>query len=657
MVYFPTTHTPPRIAVISYKGLSRLVHGLVPNYRGRAEIRIIDRVFAEAVDIAHDIDLRGDTDVFLSAGANGAFLRDTVSLPVVQIAVTGFDLMRAFVKARKISERIALVTYKHTNTELEDVKQILGIKVEQRSYITVDDAKEQFHDLAAQGYKVIIGSSLVVELAEREGLTGILVYSPHSIQQAIENAIEISQITQTEEARTKRLNTILSHINEGVVAVDPKEHIQSLNPAMESLLGITERDALGKRLSKIAPELSMNKTLGEGRAELQKIQRLGHKTIVTNRIPIKTNGTLTGAVLTFQDAHTIEQADRSIRAQNSTWKLAAKYRLSNIICCSDAIQQAKNLSFQYAKTDSTILITGESGTGKELFAQGIHNASKRKNRPFVTINCAAIPESLLESELFGHEEGSFTGSRRGGRIGLFETAHTGTIFLDEIGDMPISLQTRLLRVLQEKEVVRLGGSETVPIDVHIIAATNKNLKDCIARSEFREDLYYRLNILHMHIPPIREHKEDIPGLMRHLLREALHKIGSKRNEDTLLGFILPHLQNYNWPGNVREMENISERLAVFYNDEDIMSPDSMNMIRNILPEVFGDHPQRPSETNTDLSLKAFSHSNEFARIQQTINECDGNLSKASVQLGISRTTLWRKLLKYKDQPSLAQSGF
>jgi transcriptional regulator, propionate catabolism operon regulatory protein len=641
------TPTLPRIAVISYKGLSRLAHSLIPSYQGRAEIQIVDKLFDEAVEVARELDRRREVDVFVSAGANGAYLRDSVARPVVQIQVTGLDLLRALLKSRKFSGQIALVTYRQRNIEFDEVKQLLDLDVEQRSYTTIDDAKEQFQELAARGYKVIIGSSLVVELAERQGLTGILVYSSHSIDNAFEGAVEICHIARAEEARTERLNAILRHIDAGVVAVDADERIQSLNPALESLIGLAEHDALGKRLSELAPELSLARTIQSGATEVQQIERHGHRTIVTNRIPITSNGAVTGAVLTFQDAHTIERADRNIRAQNRAWNMAARYQLANAIGVSPAMRRARNLALQYAKTDATMLITGESGTGKELFAQGVHNASRRRNRPFVAINCAAIPESLLESELFGHEEGSFTGSRRGGKTGLFEIAHTGTIFLDEIGDMPKSLQPRLLRVLQEKEVLRVGGSKPVPIDVRVVAATNRDLKRCVADREFREDLYYRLNILHLHIPPLRDRREDVPELLRHLLHQASQKLGSKRDGRPLLEALLPTIEEYSWPGNAREVENVAERLAVFYTDADVeAAADAASIgvhIRDILPELFSDAALVGKAPRSQGSLKMFRYNRDAAHIERTLAECGGNVGAAARQLGISRTTLWRKL--------------
>ncbi|MEH6637931.1 MAG: propionate catabolism operon regulatory protein PrpR [Porticoccaceae bacterium] len=644
-----TPSTLPSIVAVGYKDLSRLIHSLTPEYRHLANIRIIDDLFDDAVATARIIDQQGEADIFLSGGANGAFLRDTVSRPVAQIKISGIDLIRAIKRAQKISDRIAFVTYQQKNNELNDVNELLAVDIEQRTYATVDDVRDQVHDLAALGYKVIIGASLVIEYAEKNKLSGILIYSPNSIRQAIENAIEISSIQKIEAERSERLSTILRHLNEGVISVDLDQKIQSINPAMEVLLGISENQALGKKLPEINSAMSLTKILEEGRMDLQSIEQIGKQTIVVNRIPIKNNGLISGAVMTFQPATAIEYADRNIRAKNRASNLSAKYRLEEIIAHSGSISQAKILAAQYSRTNSTIIITGESGTGKELFAQGIHNASDRSSGPFVAVNCAAISESILENELFGHEEGSFTGARRGGKEGFFEAAHTGTIFLDEIGDMPISLQTRLLRVLQEKEVVRIGGNQPVPVDIRVVTATNKNLKHMVAEKLFRDDLYYRLNILHLHLPPLKERPEDILPLLQHLTLTALRKNQCDKDAEPLIQLILPSLTNYAWPGNIREMENFTERLAVFYRDIDITKPSAKESIWSIIPEVrdqsnignVQQHPTTPRPTNKIIN---------DGKLSEIIRKYNGNQSLAAKALGISRTTLWRRL-KHEKKPN------
>jgi propionate catabolism operon transcriptional regulator len=258
----------------------------------------------------------------------------------------------------------------------------------------------------------------------------------------------------------------------------------------------------------------------------------------------------------------------------------------------------------------------------------------------VAINCAAFPEALLESELFGYEEGAFTGSRRGGRAGLFEAAHGGTIFLDEVGDVPITLQTRLLRVLQERQVLRLGSNDPTPVDVRVIAATNRELKKEIARGAFREDLYYRLAILPIHVPPLRARSEDVAPIAEALLRDALERHGVAHVLRRALPTVLPWLEGYAWPGNVRELENVLERVAVLYAQHgtapERVAPDDL---RAVLPELF----QAEGAEERPGDLRRARGAEELVVIERVLGECDGNMSEAAKRLGIGRSTLYRKL--------------
>ncbi|HEY6003802.1 MAG TPA: sigma 54-interacting transcriptional regulator [Anaeromyxobacter sp.] len=362
----------------------------------------------------------------------------------------------------------------------------------------------------------------------------------------------------------------------------------------------------------------------------------------------------TGAVLTCQDATAIERVDRRLRQQRPA-HLVARHRLEDAIGASAGLRRARTLAERYGRTEATVLLTGESGTGKEIFAQGIHSASARRDRPFVAVNCAALPETLLESELFGYEEGAFTGARRGGKLGLFEIAHTGTIFLDEIGDMPLALQTRLLRVLQQREVLRLGARDATPIDVRVIAATNRDLPARIAQGAFREDLYYRLNILNLHLPPLRERPADVPLVAAHLLDAALARHGApegpavRERRDRLLSAIEPRLLAYPWPGNVRELENVMERVAVLLaappagdeepgNGAGAPGEPIERELATVVPELFEQRPREDGE-----SLRTARRGSEREHVLRVLSECGGNHSQAARRLGIGRTTLWRKL--------------
>jgi len=313
-----------------------------------------------------------------------------------------------------------------------------------------------------------------------------------------------------------------------------------------------------------------------------------------------------------------------------------RYRFDQLLGDAPAFRATVQLAQRYAATDATVLITGESGTGKELLAQSLHHASARQQGPFVAINCAALPESLLESELFGFEDGAFTGSRKGGKPGLIELAHGGTLFLDEVGDMPAPLQTRLLRVLQEREVLRLGGCAPTPVDIRVIAATHCDLPARIANGQFRADLFYRLNILRLAVPPLRDRPQDIVPLFEALL--ARH--GATPLVTPQLQPLLPLLLRHRWPGNIRELDNIAERAALCA--QALVGADGIGLA-TLFPEFF-EHVQAAAQPlPASENLRSLGKAAEAAHARRMLDSCDGNMDQAARCLGVSRSTLWRRL--------------
>jgi len=325
--------------------------------------------------------------------------------------------------------------------------------------------------------------------------------------------------------------------------------------------------------------------------------------------------------------------------------LIARYHFHDIIGESNVIRETIREARKYALSEATVLITGESGTGKELFAQSMHNESPRKNGPFVAVNCAALPEALLESELFGYEEGAFTGARKGGKQGLFVLAHRGTILLDEIGDLSPTLQARLLRVLQQREVMPLGGQRVIPIDVRVISATNRNLLEAVEKGAFRVDLFYRLNVLHLHIPPLRSRPEDLPLLFMYFYRRL---IGGKDNDIIRLTTeILEELKSYTWPGNVRELEGLVERYVALGETDEAGFSTLRKLIQNL--KRHADELSTSSENKPVLKVRLGNMEDmERQIIEQAARITDGNKSHLARIFGLSRTTLWRKLKKMEQ---------
>lgn len=509
----------------------------------------------------------------------------------------------------------------------------------QYAYQTPDDARQRFDQLRRDDFQVIVGSSLVVDLAEQAGLHGLLAYSLASIRKGFEDAIELARVARLESGRAEQLNSILHSLQDAVLAVDRDHCITAINPAMQRLLALNGADVTGQSLDQLRPELSLRTTLDTGQQESAGLQRFGGRDWVVNRTAIRERGTIVGAALTLYDAGRIHEADTSLRVQQRRRQNAAKYRFDELIGQSPNFMRAVQAAHRYATTDLTVLICGESGVGKELFAQAIHNDSRRADRPFVAVNCASFPEALLESELFGYEEGAFTGSRRGGKRGLFEAAHTGTLFLDEIGDMPLPLQSRLLRVLQEREITRVGATAAIPVDVRIIAATHQPLREMMAQRRFRQDFYYRINTLRLEVPPLRDLPQDIGPLLQALVIRCLARLDVSVEEGTsrLLAPWLPRLHAYAWPGNVRELENMSERIAVFLSQFEPGADIDRDALRHDCPELF-EGRDGAADAIQELDPPLLRQ-----RALQAIQACGGRRQQAAQRLGISRSTLWRWL--------------
>ncbi|MBI1891708.1 MAG: propionate catabolism operon regulatory protein PrpR [Burkholderiales bacterium] len=625
--------------------LAQEVQSVLPAYAGSADIRVVDLPIAETLQHAQELEQMREVDIFICTGATGAYLRKHLATPVVLMPPADYDILYALERARRVSDKVALLSYRSASPKLEELHSLFTVKLRQAAYTTLQQAEECVREVAVEGYQVVVGSSMITEIAEQAGLTGILVTSALAVRQALDDAMVILKSARAEAAKRQRLNTLLQHLSDGVLAVDMAGKVQTINPTLAHLLDVSVEWALGRHVSELGPHLDLEHVLRAGTPENNRILRLGTYTVLANLMPIFEEGVQTGAVLTCQDTSAVQRADRQIRSSTRPTRFVARYRLSQIIGDSAVMRDLVTLAERYAQTDSTILINGESGTGKELLAQGIHNASKRRKGPFVAINCAAFPENLLESELFGYEEGAFTGSRKGGKPGLFEMAHTGTIFLDEIGDMPLSLQTRLLRVLQEREVVRLGSTEPTPIDVRVIAATHRNLRTRIAENAFRDDLYYRLNILRLKLPPLRDRKEDIHAIATHILDQIAKRMGTADLSATLLQPLLPYLESYAWPGNIRELENVIERTVLSMADRSETQPADARQWRQMMGALFEEEniPHIEQGHRGEIDLKSLAKTTELIRIRKVIEECNGNLDRASKRLGISRSTLWRRL--------------
>lgn len=457
----------------------------------------------------------------------------------------------------------------------------------------------------------------------------------------------IAEQLENVQALQKTLETVVENGFNGVVMVDAAGVITMINEAYCRFLGVERAAAIGQHVTKVIENTRMHIVVKTGRAEICEVQRIGSHDVVVSRVPIVQHGQVTAAVgiMLFQNVcDLVALANKLNRLQRETEYYkeelrrvrGAKYNLDNIMGVSSSLQAVKELARRAARTNSTVLILGESGTGKELFAHAIHDLSARRCEPFIRLNCAAIPENLLEAELFGYENGAFTGARKGGKPGKFELAHRGTLFLDEIADMSWQMQAKLLRILQEREVDRLGGSQPVKVDVRFIAATNKDLPRLVAEGRFRQDLYYRLNVITMTIPPLRNRLEDVEIIGRHILRRLGNEAGVQVRQVKPVVWRL--LRDYHWPGNVRELENVLER-AVNMIDGDVL--DVVHLPLYLRPT---NQAAAPSDGATVI-IQARADAERRA-IKAALAAAGGNKAHAARLLGINRSWLYRKLQRY-----------
>lgn len=588
--------------------------------------------------------------VIVSRGGTARLLTSATDLPVVRIQVSVMDVMQAVlqVSERGSVHKIGISGFDNMVYGCEEIEKILDMHFIEFVIRGEEEAEVKIQEAIRQGVDVLVGDAVSVRVAKKYGLKAKVIESgKQAILQALQEAVLISRVVQQDEVKSRMLSSVINKSQDGIVAVDGANKIILFNPEAELIFHRVRYEVMGKPLAEFCSSLTGRQlhTAGEIMTEVY------GKQMLVKISPIQ-NGSSSFTIYTLQQVSEVQRLEQSIRKKLMAKGLTAKYRMEDVIGLSRACQNMKNKAARYALTDSTILITGESGTGKEMLVQGIHNMSQRASGPFVAVNCAALPENLLESELFGYVDGAFTGARKGGRQGVFEMAHGGTLFLDEIGEMPISLQSRLLRVLQEREVMPLGSESIIPVDVRVIAATNQNLADMVARGEFRQDLYYRLNILRIHMPTLAERRDDIPLLARSMMKK-MQKLNPQLI--SLTESAAEFLQQLPWPGNIRQLANMIERIMLLTDGTEIDRAD-------IQAACEDDIEIRPMSRNSQAvvaapATSAAEHEPEEGHVLQSVEEEtmyrvlqeeDYNYSRAAKRLGIHRTTLWRKMKKYQQ---------
>ena len=588
---------------------------------------IMTHTYEESLKIARNYKAAGGLCI-IARGGHARYLRaSNLGLPITAIPFMGNDIAAMLVRATNEWGEFAVIGNATMVQMTRELERPIGAKIhyyEIRQWVDFDTILSQLRDA---GIKAVIGGYDVTRAARAYGIHDYCIRtSEYEIITAIIEAKGVVSALVRDQHWDKLFEAALNTISEGVIVIDSKGAVSHANRRAIKLLGT------GGELGGIPlPEMldMKDKALSEGAPIYDELYEYNDYKFTASFLPIREQEN--SLVIVMQEVEYVHKIERKIRQKLANKGLIAKNSFDNICAESPILKKSVQTAKRYAVANSSVLISGETGTGKEMFAQSIHNYSRRRGEAFVAVNCATIPANLLESELFGYVEGAFTGAKRGGKMGLFELAHKGTIFLDEIGETSLDMQARLLRVLEEHEIMRVGDDKVIPVDIRVIAASNRDLNKMVDDGSFRSDFYYRLDVLSMKLPPLRDCKENIETLIHNFTARYASENGRRPLEYAPEAMKL--LVDYEWPGNVRELKNVVERLVVTCGDDCIDAGRVMDAL----------HITAPLPVKTAPSGEGTLDEAEMRLIKRTLAECGGNKTQAAKRLGISRPTLHRKL--------------
>ncbi len=602
------------------------------------DIAIVEGNLHKGVRAAQKAIKEQPIQVVISRGGTASLLKKHVDLPVFEIEVGGYDLLRAIHPHSTLSEKIAVIGFENVINGAKSIAKILGIELGYFLITKRIQTVSVVEDAHAWGAEVIIGDAISVNTAQELGLKSELVKSgPEAIIGAIESSVTMLQSINEEIIRNKRMNLLIEQSDVGIIYISTDGLVQLVNTKAEKILNRSKRNMIGYELTSENAPVELLKAL-KNEKEHQLIKLDGNDFMVEIK-RIKNNEKSRALLVFIQSSNRIKNLEGMLRKEMVARGLIAQYDFEHITAITTTFQQVLEKAKSFSHTNATILLLGETGSGKEIFAQSIHNASRRRQGPFVAVNCAALPDTLLESELFGYAEGAFTGAQKGGKAGLFEMAHKGTIFLDEVNDMNQNVQARMLRVLQEKQVMRVGDNRVYDIDVRVIAACNKDLFQETETGRFRKDLYYRLKVLDIKLPPLRERYDDILPLFE----SFLDFFNRKYRYDS---FDLPQglkdaILSYSWPGNVRQLRNFAEKVSVIFS----IFQDTEEVIEDLVHDLNSDGS--PKNEQVSKSSVTFDENSVKCAEMEVIRACwianKKNISKTARQLGLDRSTVRKNL--------------
>ena len=572
---------------------------------------------------ARNLSRASDYDIIVVRGMTSRALSEKYpETTIVDIKMDAFDVSSALLEAKKKFpgiRKIGLILPSSSICSASILTELLGIEVVMREVRGEEHMESTLREMVKEGCEVFIGGLTLKRVSEKMGLEYVHIKTgPSAIDSSIKDAITAAHILDRERSRLGLMKSLVNNTPDSLLIIDDKGKITAANHAASSFF--RRPDLVGMDAKELFP-LEIHSVCDD----VEVVQTIGDQTVLITEHPVHIEGEKRATYVSLRLVEDIRRTEKKIRSKLQEKGLTAKYSFSDIVTEQVEMKQLVAKALRYAHVEGNVLLTGETGTGKELFVQSMHNASPRRDKPFVAVNCAALSEQLLESELFGYTEGSFTGAQKGGKTGLFELAQGGTIFLDEIGEMPIRFQAKLLRVIQEREIRKIGGDEFIPVDVRIMSATNQNIPDLIEKGLFRRDLYYRINLLTLHIPPLRERLDDIPAIFKRFVErksKALNIVPPMVEKDAL-----ECLKGYSWPGNIRELRNVAER-AVIFSSSNCITRDTLKEIDVSVGEKKASEEKKTPLTSEELYRR-------YVESGLTLNDF-------ALSIGISRTTLWRK---------------
>jgi len=610
-----------------------------PDIKALIDFAVLD----QAIPVAKRMQQEG-AEAIVAWHTTVALLEKNLSIPIVSIPIRDGDIIRALLQAKHFDSRIAIVMDQTIN-DMQIIEKVLGIKLKQIFSRNVNDFRYGLMEAINDGYEVFVGKShFALNLAEKYGRKGILItVQPENIGQAIDNAIRAVQLRRRAHEQFEWLQRIVNSLPDGILVFDEAGLITLINRAAQEILG-AQASVVGQPISRILPSAKVVQDLQQGAID-DEILSIDNRTIVVSYKLVAAEGKIVGIVATLKEIQQIQRIDAKLRKRAVSKGFVAHYNFHHFSARSRKMRHIIDHAKRFAGTDATVLITGETGTGKEVMAQSIHSFSPRSTKGFVAVNCSVLPENLLESEIFGYEEGAFTGAKKGGKLGLFELAHQGTLFLDEMGNMPMKLQSKLLRVIQEREVMRLGGNRIIPIDVRIIAATNSDLSLQVQMGLFREDFYFRLNVLAIEMPPLRKRTEDIPYLVSKFLAESCLKYNRKQVE--ISPRMAKELTKQSWQGNVRQLMNLIERYVLLSKgktcDDALMQELLARKLERGKPTGYPKSIPDPEKDQWDFAKGKTICDLEREWILKALYDANFNISRAAGLLSMSRSTLYHKM--------------